>query len=269
MKMHKTILVAVGFISMFSHNAVGHNLQNDACEVRLQGDLVLVDGQVTLSDENDAVIVLNRSGEATVNGRTLVLNTNEQARVTSYVEGIEYAVPRAIELAANAIELTNFALTEVFTGLLGQDSRLVKLLNEKLTALKQKLDAHIYQTPNAITFKGDVFGLNETGKSELEKEIDAAVEDLLATAMAEMFIALGKGMLSGNGGLQELESKMNNLGDQLEATIETESQKLADDAQALCDSIELLDIQESQLNNIDGLQDLDFFEYQAVNRLKA
>jgi hypothetical protein len=260
MTLLKSTLLASALILLVSNLAYANNFQNDVCEVNLNGDLVLSSGEVTLTDLNSDVIVLTKAGEASLNGKSVSLSQAEQAHVREYVSGIEEAVPKALELASKAIELTNYALTEVFTGLLGEQSRLPKVLNEKLDALKRKLDAHIYQQPDAITFNGSFFGMNKEQKSEFEADIDAAVEEVLSSAMAEMFVALGRGMLSGNGNLQDLERKMETLSANLEQTIETESEKLADDALKLCTSLDELDRHEAMLQNVEQLKHLDFFK---------
>jgi len=260
MTLFKSTLLASVLVLLTSNLAYANNYQNDVCEVNLNGDLVLSSGEVTITDRNSDVIVLTKSGDASLNGESVGLSQVEQAHVREYVAGIEDAVPKALELASKAIDLTNYALTEVFTGLLGEQSRLPKVLNEKLDALKRKLDAHIYQQPEAITFNGSFFGMNKEQKSEFESDIDAAVEEVLSSAMAEMFIALGRGMLSGNGNMRDLESRMENLSANLEQTIETESEKLADDALELCMSLDKLDRHETMLQDVEQLKHLDFFK---------
>jgi ribosome-associated translation inhibitor RaiA len=263
------LTTALVLLMLSSHLAYANKFQNNACEVNLNGDLVLSGNRVTITDLNDDVIVLTKDGEASQNGKNIALSKAEQAHVREYVSGIEQAVPKALALASKAIDLTNYALTEVFTGLLGTESKLPKMLNEKLDALKRKLDAHIYQKPEAITFDGSFFGMNSEQKSEFETAIDTAVDEVLSTAMAEMFIALGRGMLSGNGNLQDLETRMEQLSNTVEQTIEKESQKLADDALELCESLDTLDRHETQLQSVEQLKHLDFFKVTLKSQQKA
>ncbi|WP_371195393.1 DUF2884 family protein [Glaciecola sp. SC05] len=254
----KSALFASAFLLSTSINVQAHNLQNDACDVNINGEIVLANNQATITSKQNDVILLTKSGQASLNGTLLQLNSEQEQTVSSYVDGLEKAIPKAIGLAAKAIEVTNYALTEVFVGILGEDSQLPKVLNKKLTALQQKLESHIYQTPDAVTFNSAFFGGTDQSKSEFEQDIDAAVEEVMGSAMAELFVSIGRSMMSGDGSLQGFEKKMENLGNNIESAITERSQELKDDALDLCDALEKLDEQERKLQQIPELKGIDF-----------
>ncbi|MFC4701699.1 DUF2884 family protein [Glaciecola siphonariae] len=243
------------FLSLTAH---AHNFQNEACDVNINGEIVLANNQITITTEESDVVLLTKAGSASVNGKNLSLSAEESASVSNYVASLEAAVPQAIALAAKAIELTNTALTDVFTGLLGEDSQLPKMLNDKLNALQQKLESHIYQQPEAVTFNSAFFTGNEQTQSEFESDFDAAVEEVMSTAMGELLVSFGRSMLSGGSSMQNFEEKMSALGDTIETTVEEQSQSLKEDALALCETLERADKEEQKLQRIDGFKDINF-----------
>ncbi len=254
----KTMLTAAFALITISFSSYAHDFNSDACDVNLNGDIVLANNEMTITSEQNDVILFNRNGDASVNGKTLQLNAQERDTVSSYVEGFERAVPKAIALAAKAIELTNYALGEVFTGLLGEDSSLPGILADKLNALQQKLESHVYQQPDAVTFNSAFFEGSAELDSEFERDIDAAVEEVMGTAMAELLVSLGRSMLSGDSSMENFEDKMTNLGETIEATVEEQSQQLKGDALELCDALKDIEQQEAKLQKIKGLESIDF-----------
>jgi hypothetical protein len=246
------------FILLSSTPVQAQNFQNDACDVNINGEIVIENNAVTITSKQNDVILLGKDGSASVNGTLLQLNTEQQQTVTNYVQGIEQVIPKAIALAAKAIELTNSALTEVFTSILGKDSQLPKMLNNKLSNLQKKLENHIYQKPNSVTFNSTFFGGGTATKSEFERDIDAAVEEVMGTAMAELFVSLGKSMMAGGGSLQNIEQKMATLGDNIDKAVTEQSQQLKDEALELCESLERIDEEETKLQQIKELKDMDF-----------
>lgn len=258
MKLIQSAMLGAALLFGNSVSTQAHNLHNDACDVNINGEIVLANNEVTITSKQNDVILLSRIGQASVNGKVLQLNSEQQESVSAYVEGLEKAIPKAIGLAAKAIEITNLALTEVFSSILGGDSQLPKMINNKLSALQQKLEGHIYQTPDAITFNSAFFGGSKESKSEFEQDIDQAVEEVMGSAMGELFIALGRSMLNGGDSMQNFEQKMEDLGNTIETTIEDQSQQLKDDALDLCDTLEQVDEQERKLQQIPELRDIDF-----------
>jgi hypothetical protein len=252
-----TILATFSFM-MLSSAAYSHNFNSETCDVNLNGEIVLANNEMTITSEQDDVILFTKAGDASVNGKTLQLTSQERETVTSYVEGFEEAVPKAIELAAKAIELTNYALTEVFTGILGEDSKLPQMLNDKLSALQQKLENHVYQQPDSVTFNSAFFDGNSSEASEFERDIDAAVEEVMGTAMAELLVSFGRSMFSGDTNMENFEEKMTSLGDTIDATVTEQSQKLKGDALELCESLEKIEEKERELQKIKGLEGIDF-----------
>lgn len=254
----QSTLFATALVFTSTASAQMHRLQNDACEVNVNGEIVLANNTVTITSKQNDVVLLNEDGSASVNGQTLQLNAEQQQSVSSYVTGLETAIPKAINLAAKAIELTNFALTEVFVGILGEDSKLPKMLNDKLNSLQQKLESHIYQTPDSVTFNSAFFGGTDASDSQFSQDIDAAVEEVMGSAMAELFVSIGKSMMSGGGSFENIEEKMATLGDNIEAAITDKSDELEADALDLCETLQAVDMHETELQKIPELQRLDF-----------
>nr|WP_168711069.1 DUF2884 family protein [Ningiella ruwaisensis] len=236
------------------------NFRNTTCDIKVNGDIVIDQDKVTITERNADIIILTDKGSASVNGQTLALTSEEQSYVKDYVDGIKSAVPQAIELAAKAIAITNTALTEVFTGLLGEDSQLPKMINKKLSDLQNLLEEQVYQKPNSYTFNQAFFGSDGELKGELEQSLNSAVEEITATAMGEFMMLLGKSMMSGEGSAKDFQTRMENLGDNIESQITEQSKALEDDANRLCDTLQKVDDTESNLQKINGLNRLDFLK---------
>lgn len=234
------------------------HLKNDACDININGEIVLADNAVTITSLQNDVMRLTEDGKASVNGKALKLNAEQSLTVSNYVRGLEQAIPKAIELAAKAIEVTNYALTEVFIAILGENSQLPKMLNDKLNSLQQKLESHIYQTPNSVTFNSAFFNGTDQAKSEFERDIDVAVEEVMGSAMAELFVSIGRSMMAGGTSMQSLEQKMATLGDNIETAITEKSQQLKDEALDLCETLEQVDQQETKLQQMPEFKNLNF-----------
>jgi|GEM_PF-1724714 len=261
----KKLIVCSVFLIGIIGNLQAHSFHNNSCNVNINGEIVLEQNEATITLDQGDVIVLTQSGKAWVNDEALQLTGQQTQDVSDYVSGLQTVVPQAIELAAKAIELTNYAVTEVFTGILGEDNSLTNMINEKLSYLQNKLEAHVNQTPGAVTFNSAFFGGNDSAKSEFAQEIDAAVNEVLGQAAGEFLMSLGQSILSGNGSMSDFEKRMDSLGDNMESAINEKSALLKDDALEVCDTLKQIDMQETKLQNIPELKDLDFINVAKSN----
>ncbi|WP_395341474.1 DUF2884 family protein [Ningiella sp. W23] len=268
---HSRILAlgAVALSAMLFHsNASAYNFNNETCNVQLDGDILLTNTMLTITTTDNDQIELSESGNAVINGQSIDLTRAQRQDVIAYVDGFEATVPKAMALAAKAIELTNEALTEVFTGLLGEGSELPKLLNKRLNELQQKLESTVYPSPGTLVFDSRTFGSNiyndkQETQTEFERDLDQAIEEITSSAMAEMLVLIGKSMLSGDGAMQDFETRMQTMGDNIDAAVSTQSEALEQDATALCEDLIAIDETEDKLQSITELKDLNLLNVSA------
>ncbi|MGQ8366603.1 DUF2884 family protein [Glaciecola sp. 1036] len=253
-----TILAVLALILSPFTKAEAHEYGvSEQCDVNINAELNVAEDLMTITLDNGDILKINAQGDTWKNGSQLSLNSAQRSLTQQYYSDIKALVPDAIELASDAIAVTNTALTKVLNGLFGENNSMVQSLSETLSEIETELRDAIYQPDGSMQFGKAIFAEEGSFSKSLNTKIDSAVEELMAEAMGQMFVVIGKAMMSGDTDLADFETRMENLGEELEQEIEVESAKIESSAKRLCDSLEVIDNTENALQKYSDFSKLD------------
>lgn len=252
------IISIVALLSAFPSAAHNHQIDLDNhCSVDMQGHLSLNQGELRLTDSNQQDVLITRNKELFVDGKKISLNRNEQKWLENYYDSIEAAIPSVITVAREGIRIANYAVSEVLSSLLGENSRTVKMLKDKLETAQRGLDDHLNQDPNYITFDTQTLETDMGVTRDWEKQYEGIVEEIMPEAMGEFLVALGRSMMTGGSVDESFEQRMQRVGDDIEEKVTAQSDLIEKEAAVLCESMKAVEQAEQEIQKIPALRSLD------------
>lgn len=238
------------------------------CNVNIDGKMTLEDQVLTITTEESDVISIESNYQLFVNGDELELSSTEKQWVQDYYNGIYGAVPQAANIAVEGVALASSAISEVFGGLLGQDSQAIDRVTEKLADIGDKVHGSFYAEDGSIRVDsmqfedGDMFG------EQWSNEFEEAVEEVISNSVGQLLIAIGTQMMFGDDqDTEDFDQRMANFSENLESRLEDQATVIEEKAQALCYQMASVDLAENQLqSNISELADLNVFSVDTEKR---
>ncbi|MFC3121235.1 DUF2884 family protein [Agaribacter flavus] len=257
--MKKCIFIITTLLSTASLHANAHDFNSigNKCDINFEGEVRITNGQIAIQHGESQTLIIEKSGEVHQTGHSLDLNSQQKDIASRYYKQINQAVPQAVSLAEDAVEIANTALTKVFTGFFGDDSQFVKSMNDSILAIEKEVKSAIFPEDGVIVFGKSVFTDGGNVSGTLGKQIEDTVEALISEGMGEIFMALGRSMLNGDGNFSDFEARMEKLGADIESEVETQAASLEHSAKAFCDSLVELDKTETQLQTIEAFKNID------------
>lgn len=244
----------------YAPTALAHDGFNTDCNTNIESEMSFSNNQLTVWTQNKQAITFDKAGYISVDGETLSLNSSQQQLAKSYYQDVESAIPMVVNVTVEALEVTNIALTAAFTGLLGEDSELPRMIGSKLEEISKAIEDHVYQDTNSLTFNSTYFEQDLGFDENIDEEIEAIQEEIMSTAMGEVFMALGKAMISGDTDFSNFEQRMEKLGEEIEMKADALAEELEETAKDLCETLQRIDSTENELQSIKGLKDLNMIE---------
>lgn len=266
MKINTTIVVGLVCVAntLFTSHADAAISLDTECNIQVNGHVSLKNNDLLITTEQNQNILINAQHDLFVNDQAISLNAEQKTWVGNYYSDIQRSIPMVVEVAIEGINIANYAVSEALGGILGKDSNTVRMLSDKLNEIEQKLHLHIHQNPQHITFDTQTLEQELGMGNKLDAEVDRLVEEAMQSAMGEFFMLLGKSMLSGgNANLADFEQRMQNIGNEIESKIESQTTALEVKAEELCTMLNQVDQSQTQLHSIPALQHLNVV---SVNR---
>lgn len=261
MRFKKLAAVAFACITFSAAEVYAYNDYQLSCETNITSNIIFADKQLTVRSTTDEDILFDSAGRVKVDGKSISLTKEEQKLAQRYFNEVEATIPIVVDITVEALKITNMALTEVFTGLLGEDSELPQTLNNRIDKVTDAIKTHVYQDPNSLTFNSaylkDDLGLG----NDLDTEIESMKAEIISSMMGELMVSLGKAMLSGDGDFSDLGTRMENLGIDIDQKAELLSKNLEEKSLVLCERIKGIDDTETQLRSINALQNLNTIHF--------
>lgn len=261
MTLKKLTSLSFVFISFFSASIYAHGDQDISCNTNITSDIIFTDNQLRVKSNEDEDILFTPSGVVQVDGKEISLSNEERKLAQKYFTEVEATIPLVVEITVEAIEITNLALTEVFTGLLSEDSKLPSMINGRLNKLADDIRAHVYKDPDSLTFNSSYLKEDLGIGEDMDAELEAIVDEITASVIGEIMISLGKAMLSGDGDFSDFEDRMDNLGRDIDQKAEVLGKRIEEKSEVLCAKIKDLDHIESQLSQIQELRNLNTIHF--------
>ena len=258
------LIATAGFTAIasddYAMNKSYHNKFNNACETNFKSEMKFSNNQLSVTTVKNEQLLFDAEGRVIVDGKPIELSESERKLAQHYYASVEQAIPMVTTVALEAINITNIALSETFTALLGDNSQLPQLISEKLSKVSDAIEHHVYQNPDSLTFDSAYFGDDLEESNKFEDEIDEIKEEVIASAMGEMLIQLGRSMMSGGGDMSDFEKRMENLGNDIEARAEVLAEELKLKAEGLCEKLLDIDNTENQLQSVKSLRNLNMLD---------
>ncbi len=260
MSLIKKTALSIACVGLVSTNVYAHNTIDTSCKANINGDLSFANNQLLVKSTSKEDIVIMPDGLVLVDGKPISLNRQQTGLAKRYFEDVEASIPMVVDVTVEALKITNIALNEVFTGLLGEDSALPGKIKSRLDDLADAIEDHVYQDPDSLTFNTAYLEEDLGFDDNLDAEIESIQNELVAEAMGEMFILLGKAMLTGDSDFSNFEQRMNKMGEEIEQRVESASVQIEEAAEKLCDKIHSLDETENQLQSVHELRHLNMID---------
>ncbi|GAA0853986.1 YggN family protein [Aliiglaciecola litoralis] len=254
--MKKTLIAASLLVS--TSGAMAHQ-----CDVNIEGNVSLVNNVLTVTTEEQDVIAITAGETLRVNGKSVVLNAEQQQWMSSYYNGIYQAVPAVAEIALDGVAIASSAVTEVFGGLLGTDSNAVDKIQYKLDEIRDKIQTKFYAQDGSIQLQSTHFSDGELFGAQWEDDFEEAIEEVVSSSIGHLMVAIGQQLIFGDGD-GSFEQRMETFGEDIERKVEAQAAVIEEKADALCYQMVDIDKAENQLQA--SLSELSGLDLISVNK---
>ena len=245
-----TFIPAALFVSTFamSSGALAHDNNHNECNLNLDNGVTVTPDFLKVFDGDKELYVIERDGSMTVDGKVVSLSADDQKVSAAYANGIRKAVPEAVEIATNAMEMATKGVNTALTALFGDNSEIEHQVNRVIERAQEVIDENINHANGEYTIAPHSFdNLEQAFDEEFEREI----EKVAMNSMGNVFTLLGQAMNEGEGTFeQRMEAfgeRMEKMGEDLEATMEAQAEQMEAQAEQLCMELKDIDELESQL----------------------
>ncbi|WP_181405183.1 DUF2884 family protein [Aestuariibacter sp. GS-14] len=231
------------------------------CNTQLHGSINYQYGKLTVTTEEGDAVLITPKHELFIKGEKVELSDDEQRWVSDYYTSIETAIPMTVQIATEGLHVASFAVTEVFSEMLGTDNEMVQEFDEFFTDLKAELDTRFYATDGSYQFNSEGLNGNNWIDDTWEDEFESRVENLVEKSMGHMLMAIGRQMLFEDGDMEDFASRMENFGATIEERVGAQTEALEQKADELCTVLAKADYAETRMQkHIPGLNGLDLLE---------
>ena len=258
-----SIALCISVLTLFSvtSKASDMHIEMSQCDVSMQGTLGIESGVMTVTTEKGQILSIDADQHVTLDGQAIALTSSQRALAEQYYYNINAAIPMGIEIAAQGLELSNVAINDILSPLLGEDDAMVIKLNELLTGIAKGLQNDIYDAQGNLSIAPNMTGATWF-TPEWEQDFERVLTDTIEQNMGRLLLAIGSELLFGEGdfGLeafdpdalaQRVGDKMAHHGTQISEAMIT-----------FCSIVETADQAETELaNSVDALNTFDVIQY--------
>ncbi|NVK55016.1 MAG: YggN family protein [Alteromonadaceae bacterium] len=265
----KTIATALMMTSaLCAQPAFAHIEIDNQCNMELHGSVTYSHGDLTITTESGEKVLITPAHQLYVDGQNVNLNNDEQRWVTDYYTSIESAIPMTVDIARDGIKIASYAVTEVFSELLGADHELTDDFDELFTDLSAQIEERFYAPDGTYQFNSaDLEG--NWADAAWSEQLDDKIDDLVERSMGHFLMAIGRQMLFADGDMEDFATRMENFGETIEQRVEGEADALESKADELCTVLAKADYAETHMQqNIAALKGLDLLETDGDSALK-
>ncbi len=258
----KTIALSTLFAaSLCTLPAMAHVEVDNQCNTQLHGSINYQHGKLTVTTKDGDAVLINPNHELFIDGEKIDLSDEEQRWVSDYYTSIETAIPMTVQIATEGLHVASYAVTEVFSEMLGADNEMVQEFDVFFTDLKAELDTRFYAADGSYQFNSEGLDGNNWIDDAWEEEFESRVESLVEKSMGHMLMAIGRQMLFEDGDMEGFTARMENFGATIEQRVGDKAEVLEQKADELCSVLAKADYAETRMQkNIPGLDGLDLLE---------
>ena len=257
----KTLATSIIFTAaLVAQPVLAHSDQYNECDMQVHGSLQYNHGELTITTDDGEKVHITPDYQLYIDGQSVSLNDEQQRWVADYHHSIETAIPMTVEIAKDGIQIASYAVTEVFSELLGADNSLSADFDDLFADLSVQIDERFNASNNSYTFDGT--GMEGDWFDESwDESFDERVEALVERSMGHILMAIGSQMIFGDGDGDAFANRMENMGEMIEAQVEDRASELEYKAEELCTILAKADYAETRMQkHIPGLNSLDLLE---------
>ncbi|MBE1300797.1 MAG: DUF2884 family protein [Alteromonadaceae bacterium] len=241
------------FLATFNVNA------DLKCDVDLNYGLVVTEGHIRVINESQTLYQINGDDQLIVGGYWIKLEQPQAEKIKQLSNGIHYAVPKMIILATEGVDLAIETVENVYTGLVGTDSKSFEKLKKSLEKAKKKVRSKfIHSYENYYIGPGSLENVDSLVDQELEEQIEQAIN----TSLGGILSAIG-GLEAGNNStmedkIEDLSQRLEEMGEEIERTVGPRTDSLRKKARWFCKKMQRLnDIEEQLRQEVPELADIN------------
>jgi len=216
------------------------------CHMSTDYDIKIDENSVLLSHTGRES--LRFSGEQLlVDGKPANLNDQQRRAVVHLQQGARRLVPQFARLAVEGGELGVKAATLAITALLGDDVAVHDDLIKPIEAISHRIQENI--TDDMVNSTQ----LEKAFDQDFEREIEQLVSTATTKYSGKMIGHVLRAAFSGDDEeMNDLEFRMENLGEDIERQVEAEAKQLEARADELCEQMQALEQYDQQLVGVEG-----------------
>ena len=216
-----------------------------SCSASMNAEITIEDGVITLDDGDGGQLIIDQHAHLLVDGKQVPLNSEQEAAVNAYADGIRETVPRIVDIAVRGVQVGLTAVTEVFRGFTGAEEN--PKLDQAIAAIGEKVKASVRQE------NGNYY-LNAKGLDDADRyteEVETVLEEVISEAVTGMFTADDsaeeKSFLTR---MQEFGDRMEKMESEIERKVEVASAGLEEEAEQLCGQLQALERTQDRLHEV-------------------
>ncbi|KKO45160.1 hypothetical protein WG68_12085 [Arsukibacterium ikkense] len=255
--------VVCGILSLsalvLSNSAMAHS--NHSCNIEFDKDLVIDSSSVQLQDNGKTLWQINKDGQLSLNGKTILVNNDTRLLLRDYQAGIRSQTSQTVALVEDALLMANEALTTVLNELTGKSLDDYPAMQKALSKISDAANQVVVQDgDNTYLYGSRLHNIDQAFGPEFEQ----AIEEAVSQSMGNIMLLVGKAMVSGEGSFeQRMEAfgqRMEKFGENLEARMELKASALEQRGEAICAQVTTLDALETRIQQqIPAMQQYDLF----------
>jgi len=233
------------------------------CDVNFNYGVVIDPAHIRVLNQGLTYVQINGEHQLFVNGREAELNSEQEALISQYSEGIRQQVPEIVSIAIEGVDIGLKAVNKVIGGLTGENSASHQRIQEKFDELQVRLRKRFNHSDQSYYIAPQDFDdFDEIFAGEFEQEI----EEIISESVGTILMAVGEAMTNRDEENIEqrvgtFDERMENMGKDLELQVGAQANALELKAEQFCHSlIELNKVETKMKSIIPELEDFDLIE---------
>lgn len=247
--------------SAIAHEDHGIQISSDQCQVDFQNDVRITPNQLQITAENSKQLTIDSFGELYVDGQAITLTDDQKVALSNYADSLRVQLPQVANIALDGVKLAGVALDEVAQAfnLQGLDS-----LNGLMDELHVEISDTFYQQGAFVMGERTFNEFGENFEDKFETHMEEAVESAMMQSIGSILMMVGSEMVSSGGDMESFETRMENMGKQIEERIELQAKQLEEKANGLCGTFEVIANAETKLvSQIPAMNGYQLFNFKS------
>ncbi|MFV0576331.1 MAG: DUF2884 family protein [Vibrio sp.] len=248
--MKKTLLVTT--LALTSSVAMA---QTPQCKLEINNEVHLKDNVVSVYQNNQPKVVIDKSNQLFINGDKVSLNSTQQKAVTSYREKISTYIPQAKEIADKGVKLASDVIDDVSDSF--NDPNAFDNLKKSVDDYYAEIQSRYYNNGEWVLKKNAVSDAMANWKSDSATAAKRFNNEFFSSA----FTALSAKMKEdGSVDLMALQTKLSELKNNVQTKLESQSVEIENEAKEYCGDLQGIAKDEVELRKqVPQLKDYEVF----------